>query len=299
MFRTLQSRVQQNRISRRELIEIGAGSSMAALAGSLLTGCAAETSSEKPSSSAQTPVPGGMAVIDYGLSFLSGKAVWNRVRFWVESRTRIIDDRTGKFQDYYQCGSCKSEHTFAKKDLFVEDNYDFIPIFGPVDGLIFRRKAYLNPNYREWKPANAMWEGQQYQLRQPRSSRLLATGAEIHKATQDGAPLVAQTEISDQASGLRAIIEFPVKTINIRDEEPAYQVDTGPIAFPDLSKRYEKTAESLSLAFVAFNAPDFADFVIEDETPILEKGQPVTRVYHYSRKLSLPARNRLFATSSN
>jgi hypothetical protein len=110
---------------------------------------------------------------------------------------------------------------------------------------------------------------------------------------------VAQTEISEQGSGLRAIIEYPDKTINIRDEGPTYQVDTGPVAFPDLSKRYERSAESLSLAFVAFNAPDFADFVIEDETPIMEKDQPITRVHHYSRKLSLPSRNRLFAINSN
>ena len=58
--------------------------------------------------------------------------------------------------------------------------------------------------------------------------------------------------------------------MNIRDEEPTFQVDTGPVAFPDLSRRYERLPDALSLAFVAFNAPHFADFVIEDETPILQ-----------------------------
>lgn len=240
-----------------------------------------------------------MPVIDYGLSFITGKASWNRVRFWVESRTRILDAQTGQYKDYYQCASCKSENTFARKDLFVADNYDFTPVFGPDDGVIFRRKAYLNPGYREWKAAANLWEGQEYQLRQPRSSRLLITPAEIHKATREGAPLVAQTEIANKETGLRAIIEFPLKTINIRDEEPTYQVDTGPVAFPDLTKRYPKSAESLSLAFVAFNAPEFADFVIEDETPILEQGKPLTQVHHYSRRLSLPAQNRLFTMDSN
>lgn len=236
-----------------------------------------------------------MPVIDYGLSFITGKASWNRVRFWVESRTRILDEQTGQHKDYYQCASCKSENTFGKKDLFVKDNYDFIPIFGPEDGIIFRRKAYLNPGYREWKAAVNMWEGQEYQLRQPRSSRLLATPDDIEKATRQGTPLVAQTEITRQETGLRAIIEFPIKTINIRDEEPTYQVDTGPVAFPDLTRRYAKSAESLSLAFVAFNAPGFADFVVEDETPILENSKPLTQVHHYSRILSLPAQNRLYA----
>ncbi len=81
----------------------------------------------------------------------------------------------------------------------------------------------------------------------------------------------------------------------IRDQEPTYQVDTGPIAFPDLSRRHERLPDALSLAFVAFNAPHFADFVIEDETPILQDDRELTRVHHYSRILSLPARNRIFA----
>jgi hypothetical protein len=33
----------------------------------------------------------GMGPIDYGRSFLQGKWAENRVRFWVESRTRVVD----------------------------------------------------------------------------------------------------------------------------------------------------------------------------------------------------------------
>ena len=48
-------------------------------------------------------------------------------------------------------------------------------------------------------------------------------------------------------------------------------------------------AEALSLAFVAFNAPGSADFVIEGPTPIAESGREVARVYHYSRLESMAA----------
>lgn len=61
------------------------------------------------------------------------------------------------------------------------------------------------------------------------------------------------------------------------------------------TRRHTRPAESLSLAFVAFNAPGNADFVIEAPTPISEAGREVTRVFHYSRLESLPAANRLFA----
>lgn len=239
--------------------------------------------------------PETLEVIDYARSFLIGKTPANRVRFWVESRTRIIDERTGRHEDFYQCASCKAESTFADKDLFRADNYDFLPVFGPEDGVIFRRKAWLNPDYRSVKKAAQMWDGQIYKVRKPAACRLLANNDEIRRASHEGHPIVAQTEIADEVSGLRAIIEFPVKTLNIHDERNLYQVDTGPVAFPDLSARGTSFAESLSLAFIAFNAPHFADFVIEDVTPIKEGEREIAQVRHYERIISLPASNRLFA----
>ncbi|MFN7939932.1 MAG: hypothetical protein U0R19_41780 [Bryobacteraceae bacterium] len=243
----------------------------------------------------QAAAPAVMEPLDYGRSFLQGKWAENRVRFWIESRTRILDGDGAAPIDYYQCASCKSENTFAPKDLFHKDNYDFLPIFGPEDGLIFRRKAWLNTDYRQVRKSAEMWEGQVYKLVRPRAVRLLRSNKEIRAATDSGVPIVAQTEISDSRTRLRAIIECPVKTMNIHDKQDLYQVDTGPVAFPDLSRRYGRMAEALSLAFVAFNAPGSADFVIEGPTPIAEAGREVTRVYHYSRLESMAAVNRLYA----
>jgi len=243
--------------------------------------------------SAAAPAP--MEPLDCGRSFLQGKWAENRVRFWIESRTRIIDPESSVPIDYHQCASCKSENTFAPKAPFHKDNYDFPPIFGPEDGAIFRRKAWLNADYRQVRKAAEMWEGQVYKLARPRAARLLRSNREIREATHSGVPIVAQTEISDPRTRLRAIIEFPVKTMNIHDQRDLYQVDSGPVAFPDLSRRFARPAESLSLAFVAFNAPGSADFVIEGPTPISEAGREVARVFHHSRLESLPAANRLFA----
>ncbi len=235
-----------------------------------------------------------MPLLDYGRSFLSGVAPWNRVRFWIESRTRVIDESTGKHEDFLQCAACKSENTFASKDLFQKDNYDFTPIFGPEFGIIFRRKAYLSPNYREVRRAATMWDGQTHRLHEAAGVQALSSNASIRKATHEGRPLVAQTEIFDRTNRLRAILEYPVKTMNIHDEKDLYQVDTGPVALPDLSRRNARLVDSISLAFVAFNAPHFADFVVEDVTPIVMGGKEAARVRHYSRLLTLPAENRLY-----
>ena len=232
--------------------------------------------------------------LDYGRSFLSGVAEWNRVRFWVESRTRIVDTRTGAQEDFLQCASCKSEDTFAAKDLFLADNYDFLPIFGPTHGVIFRRKAAASApgRYRDVRPSDKMWDGQTMRLRVAKGAKLLTTTAAIRRATHAGQPLVAQTEFASESTGLRAIVEYPVKTMNIHDTKDLYQVDTGPVAFPDLARRWERLADSLSLAFAAFNAPGFTDFVLETETPI---AGGAARVEHYSKRVTVNGVNRVFA----
>jgi len=240
-------------------------------------------------------INGNFDPIDYGSSFLSGKWPKNSVRFWVESRMRFINEKMKKTEDYYQCGSCKSEYTFVEKDLFKEDNYDFIPIFGPEYGILYRRKAYYTIDYKSCSSVNDMWEGQNYKLKEPKSFIVLDSNEAIRQATNDALPVVAQTELSDENTGLRAIIEYPVKTMNINDSLNLYQVDTGPLLFPDLSKHYEKTVDSIHLAFAAFNVKHFTDFVIETAVPIGEKEGKDILVYHYAKLISLPAKNTLFA----
>ena len=234
-----------------------------------------------------------MKPLDYGRSFLIGNAPENEVRFWVESRTRIVNEKTGAWEDYVQAGSCKSEHTFAQEGLFCEDNYDFLPVFGPEHGVIFRRKAYLNPTYKTCVPSGEMWNGQKYHLVEGEKIEELPTNQAVREATYAFWPIVAQTEIWNEETELRAIIECPVKTMNTHRERDVYQVDTGPVAFPDLSRRHERFVDGICLAFVAFNAPHFADFVVEVPTQV-----GTERIHHYSQRVTLPAQNRLYAVRS-
>lgn len=239
----------------------------------------------------------GARCLDYGLSFICNPAAINSVRFWLESRTTVIDDANSTSMDFYQCASCKSENTFGEKDLLYKDNYDFLPILGGEDWLIFRRPARLSDRYRQVTKAEDVWGKPILKLREGRRVTLLESWEQIRDTTAAGIPIVSQTEIKNDDTGLRAIIECPVKTMNISLDRKMYQVDTGPIAFPDLSKRYDKLIECLSLAFVVFNAPHFADFVIEQPTPVIKDEQELCKIYHYSNPFSLEAKNRLLAVA--
>src|SRR5205823_14442066 len=98
-----------------------------------------------------------------------------------------------------------------------------------------------------------------------------------------------------QKTGIRAGIESPTKTMNVEPKRKLYQVDTGPIAFPDLSKLYDPPIDCLRLAFIAFNASDFADFVVEQTTPVLQEDKEVAKVHHYSGPFSVKAKNVVLA----
>ena len=240
---------------------------------------------------------GTIECLDYGRSFICNTSTANAVRFWVESRTLLHDDKAGTKLIIYQCGSCKSEHTFAEEDLLVEDNYDFMPIYGGEDMLILRRHADVRDGYRQLRKVKEVWGEPNMRLHYGKAVTELTTFEQIRDITATEIPLVAQTEISNAETGLRCVMEYPIKTMNISIDKRIWQVDTGPIAFPDRTRPFDPPVDSVRLAFAVFNAPHFCDFVIEQPTPVVRGDQEVCKVYHYSNPVSLPAKKRVLAVS--
>jgi hypothetical protein len=234
-----------------------------------------------------------IAPLDYSRSFICHEASFNSVRFWVESRTRLIDG--DDHIDFLQCASCKSEDTFAPENLFYEDNYDFLPIFGRDDLVVFRRYSRLTERYREVANVEKYWGTPIYRVDEAGVFDVLEGWDEIYGAAMEGLPIVSQTYIRDETTDLGAVIECPVKTLNLGPGNKIYQVDTGPVAFPDLTRRHDPPIDSLSLAFIAFNSPTSADFIIEQPTKVEGKGGEACWIYHYSNPFSLDATNRLIS----
>lgn len=268
--------------TRREVMQSALAAGALSLAGTTATGAGSGDAST-------------MAPLDYGRSFVCNTAAMNAVRFWVESRTRLIDVEAGTQIDFIQCASCKSENTFAEKDLFMEDNYDFLPILGEGEWLIFRRGVRLSERYRTVRFVDSLWGPPTLKLHEAPESTRLDSWEQIRDATAAAIPIVTQTEIWSADEKLRAIIECPTKTMNVDLNGKRYQVDTGPVAYADLTKDYPAHIDRLQLAFVAFNAPDFADWVVEQPTRVYPDDSNTTEVYHYAKPFSLPAKNSVIA----
>ncbi len=241
-------------------------------------------------------------VLDYGCSFIqsTGFGTRNSPRFWVESWTRIA--RPARPADsgfnesaelYYQCGACKSERTFVQNGILTDDNHDFTPVFGTRNTVVFRRKCDDHGEYRTVTPANIPWD------REPRivpagKARLLEGPDDVHDAVLAGLPIVARVELRDPGTGKHALVECPVKTMNIDTELGGWQVDTGPVAWPDLTRIDGCFADTLRLAYVVFNTDDYVEAVVEALTDVGSPERPA-RVYHYSALETHESRNSLYA----
>jgi len=85
-----------------------------------------------------------------------------------------------------------------------------------------------------------------------------------------------------------------VKTVNFSERERYYQVDTGPVLFPGVTgigAGGEPPLTACRLAYVAHNAPDWAEFIVCVPTAV----HADIDVHHYSKSVRVEGvRNRLF-----
>ena len=236
-----------------------------------------------------------MTALDFGRSFVTfvtpGRE--NNARIQVEARCALQDEQTGTTEEFFLVASCKSEDTYAERTLFRVPNYDFCGIFDEQQYAIIRTHASAAEDAPDIGRVADRFERVYLQIR-TLPGRPLLSNADVVAATLDGQPIVARTEIGDEAGRFRCLLEYPVKTMNANDIRRVYQVDTGPVPFPDWDADAELAVGRFRLAYIAFNAPHSAEFVILAPSEIA----PGAATAHYSEVVALAARNELVALLS-
>lgn len=233
-----------------------------------------------------------MQALDFSRSFVTFTTFEraNNARIQVEARCLWTDVAQGATEELFLIASCKSEYTYAKDNLFQHPNYDFCGVFNEQQFCILRTHASAADDKPEVNLVANRFDHVSCHI-VCAEAELLSTTEQGVAATLAGKRLAAATEIESEDGRLRCRLEYPVKTMNANDIEWMYQIDTGPVPYPTWSSGCELIAGRFELAYVAWNAPHFADFVIQRPT---ELGAGIATP-HYSGIVSVPARNELFA----
>ena len=231
-----------------------------------------------------------MTVCDFSRSYVTfvteGRS--NNARIQVEALCDLTSD--GDRVRYLLVASCKAEDTYGTADLFRLPNYDFSCIFSNTEYQIIRVHLPVREDWLETGlNAGRFQEVNIHVAETP--ARLCQDEGAIVRGTLDSLPVVARTELLDEAGKVYARLEYPVKTMNVNDQDWSFQVDTGPLIVPDRAREVAQEIERFDVAFVVYNRFDSAEFIVLEPTPAREGG---VLVGHYSRVRKAAARNQLF-----
>ena len=238
-----------------------------------------------------------MSAIDFTNSYMT----WfpqakdgSLARIQLDAACTIIDDKGNKAETYYLIAPCRSERMYLDTNLFQMPNYEFCAVWGLDEFMLVRTHWVSERDNRQYGLNRERWADVHLDIRTFPHTRQLNDDAAVVKATMGNLPLIARTDIRDAGSGLRAILEYPVKTMNVIREPQRFQVDTGPLILPNFSATTEHPVEMFDIAHVVYNVFDKAEFILRRPTPILEGDKPLYKTTDYSVVQVLAARNDIF-----
>jgi hypothetical protein len=219
----------------------------------------------------------------------------NRVRIEVDARCTVVDKKAGREEEFVLIAACRTEWMYRDDTLFEEESREFREIWSAAESV----SVTYGLVHGSWDPVNTDL-GERFidfsvELNFHDHAQELESDDAIVEASMGSRPLVARTEVENDTSGLRAVLEYPIHTMNFLTDRRRFQVDTGPLLFPDFSRRTDRWINLFAVAHTCYNTADRAEFILRRPTPVVRDGVAVCEVMHYSDIRCLPARNRLFA----
>ncbi|MCC6442606.1 MAG: hypothetical protein IT210_04000 [Armatimonadetes bacterium] len=242
-----------------------------------------------------------MNLPDFPRSFMTftvpGRA--NTARIQIDARCVLTRPGSGEAETFVLITPCKSEEMYVREGLFKAPNYDFCGIWSEKEYLILRTYPAHDPaNEGEWEagPNSPRFEEVKIDIRSQTPVEPLRTDAQVVRATLGNLPLLARTRL--RYGDTEAVIDYPVKTMNICEGTERFQVDTGPVPVPDMDSRAGRAVERFAMAFVCYNTFDAAEFVLREKTAVPQDGEAACKVMHYSRIVRMSARHELFCVGA-
>jgi hypothetical protein len=222
----------------------------------------------------------------------------NNARIQLDCRCQVTFPDSRQTREYVLTASCKTERVSVTEDIWTQPNADMCAVASQEDFLIVKSWDQNNKGVKLYPPSLGDQPERQVTAVAEALDRLridvrLTEGAvlekteEIVEAVHANRPLVSRTEYTTE-DGLRVLLEYPVKTINASERENFYQIDTGPVLFAaPPTAAGENPIARLRHAFIAHNAPDWAEFLVNVPTPLADG----ISVNHYSQAVRVTVNN--------
>ncbi len=213
----------------------------------------------------------------------------NNVRILLEAVCTITDERAGTSSSYYLIAPCRGESTHGKRgELVLTPGYEFCGIWGDKESFIIRTHWQSSRDNRQPHRPESV------DIRRFENTRELTDNRAVFDGTMgSGEPMVSRTTIRDERRGLTAVLEYPVNTMNVKESPVRFQVDTGPLIFPDFTKDVDRAIESFEVAYVVYNRFDEAYFTLRKPLAARAGDGPSSHITDYSEIRILPVENRI------
>lgn len=239
-----------------------------------------------------------VTVLDFSRSFMtfstSARQGSNIARIQLDATCRIEGWGDDADQDYVLIAPCRSEYMYRDGPLFQMPNYEFSGIFTEDEVVLLRTHWTSEAEAPEYAKAVDRFDRVAID-RSHMNAELLVSVEDIVEATLANRRLVARTTIQDAASGTTAMLEYPIKTMNVTTDPGQFQVDTGPLIVPDFSSTKVPHILRFAVAHIVYCSFDRSEFILRRPHVVGERDQQPVSVTDYSEVIFASAEHQMWA----
>ena len=230
----------------------------------------------------------------------------NTCRAQINASCVLTDTAGGQSHELYLGKECIGEHMYKEIGIAQVPTSEVATIFGKSESSLLKKFANhdndvvqsgaMDVRRKGFAGGYAYWTDLQFVLRSAQA-RPLQTVEEIISATLAGEAMVGRTALIDPERGWEAALEYPINYVNVHPPAGRFQVDVGPILYPDLTSTEASVVDRVQLAYVMYNQLDEVEFAIRTPTVVAEGQSGET--LHYSEVIVVSAPSELFSLSAS
>ncbi|MCH2212272.1 MAG: hypothetical protein MK110_13290 [Fuerstiella sp.] len=181
----------------------------------------------------------------------------NTCRAQLLARCELTDKSAGDTQQFFLGKECVGEYMYQKRGIAQVPTSEVCVIFSDGDSSLQKKFANhdsdviqsgeMTVSRQGFDGSWANWTGLRFILEHGHAETLQSVD-EIIRATLDGECLVGRTTLNDPSGEWQARLEYPIPYINVHPPQGLFQVDVGPVLYPDFSSTAPRSIERLRLA---------------------------------------------------